>query len=96
MSGKSRRRGRRLSRSQRRKSGKGFATPAAQPPVVAQKSEPPPRAATRVPAPRASAPKTTLAQPPNVSGELRRIAILGGIMLAVLVVLFLVLPLILD
>jgi len=37
-----------------------------------------------------------LAQPPNVSGELRRIAILGGIMLAVLVVLFFVLPLILD
>ncbi len=96
MSGKSRRRGRHLSRSQRRKVGKGFAAPVAQPPVVAQKSEPSPRAVTRVPAARAPAAKTALAQPPDVSGELRRIAILGGIMLAVLVVLFFVLPLILD
>jgi len=91
MSSKSRRRGRRLSRSQRRKVGRGFTPPAAHPTVVAQKSEPLPRADIRVPLAKTSAPKTALAQPPNVSGELRRIGILAGIIAVILVVVYFVL-----
>jgi len=96
MSGKSRRRGRHLSRSKRRKGGKVFSAPAVQPSAVAQKSELLPRAGTPVPSAKAPTLKPTVAQYPNVAAELRRIGILAGILLIILVVLFFVLPLILS
>jgi hypothetical protein len=106
MSHKSRHHGRYLPRSKRRKFRQGFAPPqpsavapepaatAAQPPVAAQRYEPAPRVETvappvRTPAPR---PAVTLAQPPNITAELRMIGILSGIILAILIVLAFVLP----
>ena len=100
MSRKSRRHGRHLSQSKRRKFRKGFAAPAqqsaaaAQPPVAAaQRYEPAPRTDMAVPAVRAPAQRVavTSAQLPNVAAELRRIGILTGIILVILVVLALVL-----
>ena len=96
MSGKSRRRGRHLSRSKRRKGGKAFSAPVALAPAVAQKSELPPRADAPVPSAKAPTPKPTVAQHPNIAAELRRIGILAGIILIILVVLFFVLPLTLS
>jgi len=96
MSGKSRRRGRHLSRSKRRKGGKVFSAPAALAPAVAQKPELSPRADTPVPSAKAPIPKPIVAQHPNIAAELRRIGILAGILLIILVVLFFVLPLILS
>ncbi len=96
MSGKSRRRGRRLSRSQRRKAGRVTAAPvveAAAP--TAQKptptSQPPTPVVTKPPAA-----KTALVEPPDISGELKSIGVVGGIMVVLLVVAYFVLPLILD
>jgi hypothetical protein len=101
MSGKSRRRGRKLSRSQRRKLGRVGATPVAQaivtPPAqaVAQKPMPAPRAATV--SPRAPAQRMAISvEPPNISGELKRIGVIAGIIGALLVAAYFVLPLILD
>jgi hypothetical protein len=101
MSGKSRRRGRRLSRSQRRRLGRVGATPLA-PSVAtplaqagAQKPAPVPRAATV--SPRASAQRMAIPlEPPNISGELKRIGVIGGIIGVLLVAAYFVLPLILD
>ena len=93
MSGKSRRRGRRLSRSQRRKVGKGVAAPVAQ--AAAPKAAPTPRAAVPVTAAKAPAAKTALVEPPDISGELKRIGVVGGIMVVLLVVAYFVLPFIL-
>lgn len=92
MSGKSRRRGRRLSRSQRRKVGKVFAAPVAQ--TAAPEAAPAPRVApvsASAPAPKVS----VQPEPPNISGELKRIGVVGGIMVVLLVVAYFVLPLIL-
>jgi predicted flap endonuclease-1-like 5' DNA nuclease len=98
MSGKSRRRGRRLSRSQRKKAGRVVAppvaaTPAAQKPASAPKAAP---VAAKAPVvAKAPAPRTAVAEPPNVSGELKRIGVVGGIIVALLVAAYFVLPLVL-
>jgi len=94
MSGKARRRGRRLSRSQRRKVGKVVAAPVALE-AAAEKAAPAPRATAPVSATRAPAAKTALVEPPHISGELKRIGVVGGIMVVLLVVAYFVLPLIL-
>jgi hypothetical protein len=100
MSGKSRRRGRRLSRSQRRKAGRVAAAPVTTPAAPAvQKPAPVSEAAPATSAPvvtKAPAPKTAVqSASPNVSGELKRIGVVGGIMVALLVAAYFVLPLIL-
>ncbi len=90
MPGKSRRsHGRHLPRSKRRKAGKGVSAPVAQPSAVAQRYEPAPGAALLVPSAKTPTPKATvtLAQHPNIAAELRRIGILAGIILVILVVL---------
>jgi beta-lactamase regulating signal transducer with metallopeptidase domain len=100
MSGKSRRRGRRLSRSQRKKVGRVVAAPVttpaaptAQKPAKVSKVAP---AATSTPvATKAPAAKTVVAETANVAGELKRIGMVGGIMVALLVAAYFVLPLIL-
>jgi hypothetical protein len=93
MSRKSRRRGKHLPQSKRRRDRKGFSAPA-QPSAVAQRYEPTPRADMVVPAAKAPTPRATvtLVQSINVAAELRRIGILSGIILVILVVLALVLP----
>jgi hypothetical protein len=99
MSGKSRRRGRKLSRSQRKKVGRVVAAPveaapAAQKPVPASPAAP---VAAKAPAvARAPAAKTVVKESSNVSGELRRIGVVGGLMVALLIAAYFVLPLILD
>ena len=92
MSGKSRRgRGRHLPRSKRRKGGKGFSAPVAQP-LATQRYEPAPRADMLVPSAKTptSRATVTVAQHPNIAAELRRIGILAGIILVILVVLALI------
>ena len=92
MPGKSRRgRGRHLSRS-KRKGRKVFSAPAAQPSAVGQTYEPAPAADRLVPSAKAPTPRATVkvAQHPNIVAELRRIGILGGIILVILVVLALI------
>jgi hypothetical protein len=61
--------------------------------MAAQQYEPASRAETVAPPPRAPAarPAVTLAQPSNITAELRMIGILSGIILVILVVLALVL-----
>jgi len=93
MPGKSRRgRGRHLPRSKRRKGGKSFSAPVAQPSAVTQRYEPAPQADMLVPSAKAPTPRATVtvAQPPNIAAELRRIGILAGIILVILVVLALI------
>jgi hypothetical protein len=91
MSGKSRRRGKHLPRS-KRKGRKGFSTPVAQPAAVSQGYEPAAEADRPVPSAKAPTPKATVtaAQYLSVAAELRRIGILAGIILIILVVLALV------
>jgi hypothetical protein len=94
MSGKSRRRGRRLSRGQRKKFGRVVAAPVVESAApTAQKPASAPRAAapavTRAPAARMA----VQAAPPDVSGELKRIGIVGGIVVVLLVAAYFVLPL---
>jgi len=93
MSRKSRRHGRHLPQSKRRRGRKGFSAPA-QPSAVTQRYEPAPRAEVVVPAAKAPTPRATvtLVQSINVAPELRRIGILAGIILVILIVLALVLP----
>lgn len=88
MSGKSRR-GRHLSRS-KRKGRKAFSAPAALKPVGTGASEPAPRADK--PAPPAAKPKSPVmvAQASNVVAELRRIGIVAGIIVVILVILVLI------
>jgi len=84
MPGKSRRRrGRHLPRSKRRK---GVSAPVAQPSAVTQGYESAAQAEVAVPRAKAPTPRATVAQPPNVAAELRRIGIVAGIILVVLVV----------
>ncbi len=108
MSRKSRRHGRHLSRSKRRKFRKGFSAPAQpsavvpqpsaavpQPSVAApQKYEPAPRAEVAAPPVRAPVPRHTATQVqlPNIATELRMIGILSGTILAILIVLAFILP----
>ena len=92
MPGKSRRgRGRHLPRS-KRKGRKVFSAPVAQPAAVGQAYEPAPEADRPVPAAKAPTPGATVtaAQHPNITAELRRIGILAGIILVILVVLALI------
>jgi len=90
MAGKSRRgRGRHLPRSKRKK-GKGISTPGTQP-VVAPQDEPSPRADTLVPSAKAPTPKAAVAEHTDVAAELRRIGIVSGIILVILVVLAVIL-----
>lgn len=94
MSGKTRRRGRKLSRSQRKQVSREVSPPVASAPAArkpASQTPPPPFSAARTPAARAAVART-----PNVSGELKRIGILAGAIMALLVALYFVLPLILD
>jgi hypothetical protein len=104
MSGKSRRRGRKLSRSQRRRLGRVGATPLAQSVAIpqaqpvaipqaqlaAQKPVLVPRAATVIP--RAPAQKMALpTEPPHISDELKRIGVMAGIMAVLLVAAYFIL-----
>lgn len=94
MPGKSRRdRGKHSGRSKRRRSARVSSAAAAQQPPVSQTYESKPQ--PEVPAPLASVPapvaKVTAVRYPYIAAELRRIGILAGIMLIVLVVLALVL-----
>jgi len=91
---KSRRRGRHLPRGKRRKERRGALAPAtqpsaAQPAAVSQRYEPTPRAEMLAPSAKAPTPRATVtpAQPPDVAAELRRIGILSGIIVAILIVL---------
>ena len=79
--------------SKKRKGRRGSSTIGAQQPAVAQTYEPvsPPKVAApsaSMPAPRAT---VTVARYPYIATELRRIGILAGIMLVILVVLVLIL-----
>jgi hypothetical protein len=90
---KSRRgRGKHLPRGRRRKDKKGFSTPVAQPSAVGQAYEPAPQAEVAIPRAKAPTPRAavTAVQQPNITAELRRIGILAGIMLVILVVLALI------
>ena len=88
--------GRQPSRSKKRKSTRGSLATAAEQPVVSQTYEPvsrtkaPETLTSAVNVPASSAVSTV--QYPYIVPELRRIGILSGIMLAVLIVLALVLP----
>ena len=93
MSGKSKRRGRHMSRSQRKKTGREGFAPVARPPT-AERTAPSPQAVAPVSA-KAPAPKTALVEPLHISGELKRIGLVGGVMVVLLVVSYFVLPLIL-
>ena len=87
MPGKSRRgRGKPPTRSKRRK---GAVTRVAQPQVAAEAHE---SAAPRVSLPSTPSPRPTGVRYPYIATELRRIGVLAGIMLAILIVLALVLP----
>jgi hypothetical protein len=95
MSRKSRRHGRHMHQSKKRRGGKGLSLPpqaaAVQPAAASQGYEPTPRAevlAAKAPTPKATA---SPAQSINVGTELRMIAILAGIILVTLVVLALTL-----
>jgi hypothetical protein len=100
MSGKSRRRGRKLTRSQRKRVGRVVgapleAAPAAEKPAPVSPAAP---VAARAPAVARAPAAKTVAQPEssNVSGELRRIGVVGGLMVALLIAAYFVLPMILD
>jgi hypothetical protein len=93
MSRKSRRHGRHLPRSKRKKGRKGFSPPA-QPLAASQTYEPEPRTEAVAPPAKAPAPRPTapLIQTPYVSAELKMIGILSGIILAILIALAFILP----
>ena len=84
------RRGKHLSRS-KRKGKKTFSAPAASKPVGTGAIEPAPEAAKAPPAPAAK-PKAPVmvAETSNVVAELRRIGIVAGVMIVILVILALI------
>ena len=84
-----RRRGRHLPQSKKEKGRKGVLAPAAQPSAVTQRYEPTLQAGMPAPSAKVPTPKTTVtvAQPTNIAAELRRIGILFGIILVILIVL---------
>jgi hypothetical protein len=86
---KSRRRGKNL-HGKRGKGRQGFSAPA-QPVARAQRYEPTPRSEVVASPAKALTPRAIVAPPINTSAELRRIGILAGVILALLVVLSLVL-----
>jgi len=87
MAGKSKQ-GKHLPRS-KRKGKKVFNTPAALKPAAAGATEPTSETAKAPPAPRAKAP-VMAAQASNMVAELRRIGIVAGIMIVILVILVLI------
>ncbi len=89
MTGKSKR-GKHLPRS-KRKGKKVFSTPAALKPIEAQVTGPAPEAAKAPPAP-APKPKAPVmaAQASNIVAELRRIGMVAGVMIVILVILALI------
>jgi hypothetical protein len=87
---KSRRRGKHLSHGKRGKGRQGFSAPA-QPLAVARRYEPTPRTDMVAPTAKVLTPRATVAPPINTTAELRRIGILAGVILALLVVFSLVL-----
>ena len=93
MAGKSRGGHKNISRSKKRKVRKDFSPGESQQQATTQIQEPASQisaASVKVMTPK---PKSiSVAQPAYITTELRRIAILGGIMLAILVVLYLVIP----
>ena len=94
MPGKSRHgKGKHPARSKRRRSGRGSLAIGAQQPPVSQTYEPVPQPKVPVPSPSAPTPAATVATAryPYIITELRRIGILAGITLVILVVLALVL-----
>lgn len=84
---------RRGRRGKKRKGKKGFAAPGAQPAAVTQAYESRPQPDTRIPSAKMPAPRATVpaVQYPYVAAELRKIGIVAGIILVILVVLALVL-----
>ena len=90
MPGKSRHSRRKLHRRKRRKSTLAPPAMATQQQVVTQPDKP--VAPPKVAAPSAGMPTLALARYPYVVTELRRIGILAGIILVILVVLFFVIP----
>ena len=86
---KSRRRGKHQ-HGKKGKSRQGFSAPA-QPLAVAQRYEPTPRTEVVAPPAKVPTPRAIVAPPINVTAELRRIGILAGVILALLVVFSLVL-----
>ena len=94
MAGKSRRRGRHLPQvNKKKKVSRGVKAPLASAPVAAaEPSSTPPRVEARPPAAKAPASRAATARPLNVAGELRRIGLMGGSMVAILVLLYFFLP----
>ena len=95
MTGKSRHgKGKHPSRSKRRKGKQHFSAAVIHQQATAEAHEPvaPPRATAPVASAPPQIPKPTPVQYPYILAELRRIGILAGIMLVILVVLALVLP----
>ena len=85
-------RGKRLARSKRREGRQHLSVASSQQPATVQNYEPVsplPTPSTKVLRPRS---KLTLVQYPYITTELRRIAILAGIMLVALVVLYFAIP----
>ena len=80
-------------RSKRKRSGHGSTAIAAQQPLISQTNEVVPKPEVSAPSPITSAPSATVStvRYPYIVAELRRIGILTGIMLVILVVLALVL-----
>ena len=86
------RRDKHLTRSKKGENRQDFSVSGAQQPATARNSEPLSPATTPSIKIRMPGPKLTPLQHPYIAIELRRIAILAGIMLVVLVVLSLVIP----
>ena len=93
MSGKSGRR-RHMTRSKRRQGGRSSSTEVARQPIVAPAHEA--VVLPKVSIPSASVPPAratlTIVRHPHITSELRRIGILAGVILVILVVIALVLP----
>jgi len=85
MAGKSRRKGKHSLQSKKKKRKQSSTLIATQQQAVAQTYKP--TAPSKVAAPLAKEPTPTVARFPYIATELRRIGILAGIMLAILVVL---------
>jgi hypothetical protein len=94
MPGKARHsKGKHPARSKRRRSGRGSLATTAQQPLVSQTYEPAPKSEVLAPSPSMPSPAATVitARYPYIVTELRRIGILAGVTLVILVVLALVL-----
>jgi hypothetical protein len=92
MAGKSRRRGRHLPQTKKKKNRRGNRPLVASAPVAAQQSQATPRADVRPVATRTAASRAAIAPSLNVASELRRIGILAGIIGVILLALYFFLP----